>query len=331
MSGDLSEEIKLFAEKYKNAPDSRVFAPLADAYRKSGLVDKSVEICEEGIKKYPDYASAHVILGKCFYDKGATERSRREFERVLEIDSENMVALKFMGDILIGEDKSDEAADYYRKLLAIDPTNKEICASLEEIEKEFRGREIDLENEESVKKIEQPRDMATMTLAGIYASQGYFSKASNMYRDILEKNPDNEEAQKMIKKLSAMIDRSEKERGEAFGDEVLTISIDDVSRDLVESTYSNGESDEKVTEEGLGKCVDGQDEPEQYSADDEDELKNIAENIEQNKEMLPDMEEKEEKVEEAEEKDDQTGKSPYGKENFQNWLKKIQDKHGNKD
>ncbi len=331
MSGDLSEEIKLFAEKYKNAPDSRVFAPLADAYRKSGLVDKSVEICEEGIKKYPDYASAHVILGKCFYDKGATERSRREFERVLEIDSENMVALKFMGDILIGEDKSDEAADYYRKLLAIDPTNKEICASLEEIEKEFRGREIDLENEESVKKIEQPRDMATMTLAGIYASQGYFSKASSMYRDILEKNPDNEEAQKMIKKLSAMIDRSEKERGEAFGDEVLTISIDDVSRDLVESTYSNGESDEKVTEEGLGKCVDGQDEPEQYSADDEDELKNIAENIEQNKEMLPDMEEKEEKVEEAEEKDDQTGKSPYGKENFQNWLKKIQDKHGNKD
>ena len=94
MNVDLNAEIKHLQERYDKAPESRIFAPLADACRKNGDVDRAIELCEAGLERYPDYASAHVILGKCFYDKGATERSRAEFERVIEIDPENTVAEK---------------------------------------------------------------------------------------------------------------------------------------------------------------------------------------------------------------------------------------------
>ena len=84
----MNEELRHLIEKYKRAPDSRLFAPLADAYRKNGEVDMAIEILEKGIERIPDYASAHVILGKCYNDKGATELARAAFGRVALVKSD---------------------------------------------------------------------------------------------------------------------------------------------------------------------------------------------------------------------------------------------------
>ena len=54
MTEDLSLEIKHLEERYEKAPESRVFAPLADAYRKSGDVDRAIELCEKGLVQEPD-------------------------------------------------------------------------------------------------------------------------------------------------------------------------------------------------------------------------------------------------------------------------------------
>ena len=332
MSCDLSEEIKQLAEKYKNAPESRIFAPLADAYRKGGLVDKSIEICEDGLNRYPDYASAHVILGKCFYDKGATERSKGEFERVLELDSENMVALKFLGDILLGEDKRNEAAEFYRKLLAIDPTNEGISKSLEEMEKDFKAKEIDLDDEKIIKKTKQPRELATMTLAGIYASQGYYSKALSMYEDICERDGGgSEEAAEMVKKLKTMIDRTEDERTEAFGDEVLTISIDDVSSELAENTSGHG-GDTK--EDDLSIQTESEKEIRGDKNIEDSEMDEIAAQLGDTEEVPyeddeQDIPEDPEAESESKRKENtQSEKVTENKDHFQDWLKKMNEKHG---
>jgi tetratricopeptide (TPR) repeat protein len=226
MSGDMSEELKNLVERYKKAPESRLFAPLADAYRKNGEIDEAIELCEKGLERFPDYVSARVILGKCFYDKGATERARDEFNRVLKADPDNMVARKYMGEILLAENKKEEAAEHFRHLLSIDPTNVEASKTLEEIESQFQVKEIDLSDKKHVRD-ERPGELATMTLAGIYAAQGYYNKALKIYRDILQKEPENVEVQGMVDKLQTLLDSSEKERGEAFDQEGLAISIDE--------------------------------------------------------------------------------------------------------
>ena len=235
----MSEELQNLIDRYGRAPDSRLFAPLADAYRKNGEIDKAIEILEKGLERIPQYASAHVILGKCFYDKGATERARAEFIRVLDVDPENMVALKFMGDILLGENKRADAAEYFKKILAIDPTNEEVAHALKEMEECFAGKEIDLGGGKPA-RAEHPHELATMTLAGIYAAQGYFNKALKIYRDVLGREPGNREAQEMAGKLQSIMDSTEVERGKAFPGEVLSISLDDVSGDIVSSTAGRG-------------------------------------------------------------------------------------------
>jgi len=239
MPGGVNEELQSLIERYRRSHDSRLFAPLADAYRKSGQVDAAIEILERGIERFPDYASAHVILGKCYYDKGATERAKSEFARVISLDAENMVALKFMGDILLAEDKKSQAAEYYRKILAIDPTNDEITKALKAMEEALPAKEIDL-TDRGAARDERPRELATITLAGIYAAQGYYNKALRMYSEVLEREPENTEAQEMVGKLQSIMKVSDAQRGKAFEERVLTISVDDITSDVASSTAGRG-------------------------------------------------------------------------------------------
>lgn len=349
MTGDLSEEITQLAERFRNAPESRLFAPLADAYRKSGLVDKAVQLCEEGIKRFPDYASAHVILGKCYYDKGATERSKAEFTRVLEIDPENMVALKYLGDILLGESMQEQASEFYNRLLAIDPTNEEVSRIMEEMKSEFIVRKIDLEESDRVKQVHEPSELATMTLAGIYASQGYYTKALRMYRDIVGKEPGNEEAARMIDKIGSLIDSSEEEREEAFDDKVLTISVDDVSQEIMESTSGHGGRSGEDEMDGRGSETESFEESlekeyESLAEGGEDDITGERPSAEESTETIS----AEEGSADAEPVDTDSGRSdgeeeyeagkktgedeedediPDGMNDFQKWLRQMKDKN----
>ncbi len=250
MRGDLNEEIQALLDRFDKSPKSRIFAPLADAYRKNGDVKKAIKICEKGLQRFPEYASARVILGKCYYDNGASERSKSEFERVLELDSENMVALKFLGDIFFAEDDKEKAVRFYRELLAIDPTNNEVKELLAEFDGEFRPKSIDLENDENIERVTKETEPATMTLAGIYAAQGYFARALEIYRGVLKKDPDNREAQKMIEQIKARESSTESEREEAFTGDAMTISLDDVTDEIKVNTSGGGAKKKNVREEG---------------------------------------------------------------------------------
>lgn len=298
MDSDLNEEFRQLLERYESSPDSRLFAPVADMYRKRGEVEKAIEICNQGLEVYPDYVSARVILGKCFYDMGASERAKTEFDKVLDLDSENMVALKFLGDISLAENKTGRAADYYQKLLEIDPTNDRVRELYEELTSEFEPAEIDLEKGDQVESLVDETEPATMTLAGIYASQGYYDRASRIYRSILADNPDNQEARKMLEKIEDKVSDSDIEREKAFDedDEVMTISLDDVSEEIVENTSGTGLSDSEEPGE------------EESAPDLEEEEREKAGSAEEVEEQQP-----EEDLSEDQE----------GMENFLGWVRKV--------
>ncbi|GEM_PF-1536615 len=331
MTGETGEELEYLIDRFKAAPESRLFAPLADAYRKSGDISKAVEICEEGLKRFPDYASAHVILGKCFYDKGATERAKSEFMRVTEIDSENMVALKFIGDILLAEGKTDDAAEYYRKVIAIDPTNEEVGKALDEIEDEFQVKEIDLGDKRTVKQARKGGELATLTLASIYAAQGYYDKALKIYQNLLEKEPGNREVEEMIEKLEASKGSAGERREKDDSEDVLTISLEDVysggqheaSEQGIESE-STPHPDRAVdtTEPGAeGEEDGGMELPGEEGEREEDEVGQAVEEMERMDR------ERAEDVEETGEDEEGGRKSTFGDiDNFQEWLRKMKGK-----
>ena len=125
-----SSEIEKLERRYAENPDGRYFAPLADAYRKAGQVDRALELVRAGIEKHADYLSAHIVLGRCLLDKTDDEGAGQAFQRVLTLDSENIIALKSLAEI--EERKGDlvQARQWLQQLLHIDPMNADAEADL---------------------------------------------------------------------------------------------------------------------------------------------------------------------------------------------------------
>src|SRR5437868_686898 len=59
-----ASEIEKLERLVKENPKGRLFASLADAYRKDGQYPKALEVLDAGLKNHPEYVSARVVLGR---------------------------------------------------------------------------------------------------------------------------------------------------------------------------------------------------------------------------------------------------------------------------
>src|SRR5688500_13131677 len=109
----------------------RVFARLANELRKSGDYYRAIESCRGQIPQQPGYISGHSVLGQSLYDSGRLEEARQTFEAALNLDPENLIALRHLGDIARQHGANDVARGWYRRLLEVDPQNDEVVAQLE--------------------------------------------------------------------------------------------------------------------------------------------------------------------------------------------------------
>ncbi|MBA2683987.1 MAG: tetratricopeptide repeat protein [Gemmatimonadaceae bacterium] len=117
---------KQFAENPR-----RVFARLANEYRKSGDLDVAIEICRAHVPLQPTYISGYIVLGQALFERGQPEEARSTFETALSLDPENLIALRQLGDIARASGDLEAARGWYHKLLEVDPQNDDIAAQLE--------------------------------------------------------------------------------------------------------------------------------------------------------------------------------------------------------
>jgi len=125
----LSEIEKLEARWAEN-PDGRYFAPLADAYRKAGRVDEAITVVTGGLAKHPDYLSAHIVLGRCHLERKDDAAAGAAFDRVLGLDSENIIALKSLAEIAERTGETEAARRWLMRLLIVDQMNSEAADDL---------------------------------------------------------------------------------------------------------------------------------------------------------------------------------------------------------
>lgn len=125
-----NDEIQRFEDQYRRNPDSLVFARLADAYRKAGDPDRALQLLDEGIRRHRDYPSAHIIQARTFIDLERSAEADAAFRHVLELDAQNLVAMR--GLAALTEERGDraEAVEWYERIEALDPLNAEASEAL---------------------------------------------------------------------------------------------------------------------------------------------------------------------------------------------------------
>jgi tetratricopeptide (TPR) repeat protein len=129
ISPELAARIESLRASHAENP-ARFFMPLASAYREGGEVAKAEELLRENLKRHPGYLSAHVLLGRCLADRGATAEARNEFQYVLSVDPQNLIALRTLGEMAAASGEPDEARRWFGELLSVDPMNAEARQSL---------------------------------------------------------------------------------------------------------------------------------------------------------------------------------------------------------
>ncbi len=213
---------KLQAEK-----TSRVFARLADQLRISGHVANAVELCQKGIQHHPNYTSGHIVLGHCYLDLGALDDAGEAFRRVLAMDSEHILALNRLADILFQQGKLEEAREHYRWVLQLDPANSDIQAVISKLEEQQReGSEVELEPEpepaqepepvpESQPADELEKEMPLVTEVPVFGDQ--VAEPEDSLAELLENEGSSVSPQKIEAQFSP--DETELLRNQAEEDE----------------------------------------------------------------------------------------------------------------
>ena len=125
-----TSEIEKLEKRWAENPKGRNFAPLADAYRKAGELDRAIELCKAGLERHPDYVSAHIVYGRCLVDQKQDGAAAAVFRKVLTLDPENVLGLKILAEIAERGHRYDEAVEWLGRLLAVDPMNGDAAEAL---------------------------------------------------------------------------------------------------------------------------------------------------------------------------------------------------------
>ena len=124
-----TSEIEKLERRWAENPKGRNFAPLADAYRKAGELDRAIELCHNGLELHPDYVSAHIVLGRCLVDMKNDPGAEGVFRKVLDLDPENILALRMLAELTERNERYDEAVKWIDRLIAADPMNGDAAES----------------------------------------------------------------------------------------------------------------------------------------------------------------------------------------------------------
>ncbi len=182
--------------------DRKEFVARAEAYLEQDPA-LAVDLALERLRIYPDDMEAKIILGIGWYRKGEMEPALE----VLQGIAEDVVRWSPVFSILseLGREQGlDEVADQASRIyMSLNPESPEAIASLEDrLRRESRSYP-DPGNEKSEEEVGLPNsaDFKTLTLADLYARQGYRELAEALLKEILASDPENQDAMDRLLKL----------------------------------------------------------------------------------------------------------------------------------
>jgi len=116
-------------------PDGRAFAPLADAHRRSGDLDRALQILTDGLARHPGFATAHLVAGWVHRDRGQGTAAELAFRRVLELDPENVSALRGLAEGAEAAGDPEGALAYFHRLAVLQPGDAEVEERIERLDR----------------------------------------------------------------------------------------------------------------------------------------------------------------------------------------------------
>jgi tetratricopeptide (TPR) repeat protein len=147
-----------YLKLYEKDSKSRVFAPLAEHYRRIGMIEEAIKILHKGISYNPTYINGYVGLASCYFDQGKYSESYNTLRPLVEDNRDNIRLLKLFVRTCIEAGNDEEALDTAKYLLFINPKDSEMAIMVAHIENHSSGQIILPRNELGIEGLENNID-----------------------------------------------------------------------------------------------------------------------------------------------------------------------------
>ncbi|PLX85744.1 MAG: hypothetical protein C0617_03440 [Desulfuromonas sp.] len=206
-------KIAEYTEILDRNPRSKVFVPLCEAYRQMGMLDDALEIAIRGVQNLSDYPDGYIALGRVQTQLGARSEALQAFEKALELDEGNLTALKDLARLLLQGDDKGRARELLQRAALLRPDDRGIARMLGSFSSEQPSASAPEASESNLPQSPEMaaagrRDepIATATLAEIYVGQGFLENAAKVYRDLLTRDPANEDVRARLSALESQLE-----------------------------------------------------------------------------------------------------------------------------
>jgi tetratricopeptide (TPR) repeat protein len=208
-SKNLETRIEALHEQFEAEPTSGAFFPFASLLWQKGEIERAITVLNDGLLCHPSYLAPRVLLAKIYLTQDRMEEAAGELEKVVEKTPWNLDAQKLLLETF---QKRGDGAGVRRAQVSIgmfDPTD-EIAVGLLEERICPGAREVILAPEPETVEDEAPLDEAiepvpTPSLAELYISQGHLEKAAEVYRQLLDTEPENQAHSEKLAALERQI------------------------------------------------------------------------------------------------------------------------------
>ncbi len=156
MKKNQSALLAKYFSMYKKNPRSRVFAPLAESYRKLGMYDEAFKILKDGIRHHPTYTLGYIVLAHCYFDQGKFELTYNTLRPIIAQNADNISLQKVFAQSCINLGYLEEALDTFKYLLFLNPKDKYFAEQVKRLEDDLHVGHKKLSLDQLLKSPDRP-------------------------------------------------------------------------------------------------------------------------------------------------------------------------------
>jgi tetratricopeptide (TPR) repeat protein len=145
-----------YTSMYKKNPRSRVFAPLAESYRKLGMYEEAFKILKDGIRQHPTYTLGYIVLSHCYFDQNKFELTYNTLRPIIAQNADNISLQKIFAQSCINLGYLEEALDTFKYLLFLNPKDKFFAEQVKRLEDDLQVGHKKLSLDQLLKAPDRP-------------------------------------------------------------------------------------------------------------------------------------------------------------------------------
>ena len=187
--------IDYYRKVIETMPDAyQAYAGKAIAYERSGNIESAIKACIESLRINPGQLNVVLRLAALYDRKDMVEEALRYYKQAIELGYDKPDVYVNLGRMSAIQHEQEEAEKFYIKALSIDSNNIEALTNLALLYDAIRKPALALEYIEMANQIGSNDERFVYNYAKILASAQQYSTAEEIYKKLLDNNPEFYEA-----------------------------------------------------------------------------------------------------------------------------------------